>query len=58
MVFFYRGKGLEVNLVAASLTTLYKIQRNEIEIGHCTDGQSNTCDNDIDSCSEPSSNKL
>ena len=27
-------------------------------MGHCTDWQSNTCDIDIDSCSEPSSNKL
>ena len=28
------------------------------DTGHCTGGQSNTCDNDIDSYSEPSSNKL
>ena len=28
------------------------------DTGHCTDGQSNTCEIDIDSCSEPSSNKL
>ena len=28
------------------------------DTGHCTDGQSNMCDIDIDSCSEPSSNKL
>ena len=28
------------------------------DTGHCTDGQTNTCDIDIDSCSEPSSNKL
>ena len=28
------------------------------DTGHCTDGQSNTCDINIDSSSEPSSNKL
>ena len=28
------------------------------DTGHCTDGQSNTCDFDIDDSSEPSSNKL
>ena len=28
------------------------------DTGYCTDGQSNTCDIDIDSCSEPSSDKL
>ena len=28
------------------------------DTGHCTDGQSNIFDIDIDSCSEPSSNKL
>ena len=33
-------------------------ESDRTDTGHSTDGQSNTRDIDIDSCSEPSSNKL
>ena len=43
----------------AALNKFHKIQRNEIErIRGIVLTDSNTCDIDIDSCSEPSSNKV